>query len=278
VHAAYLRPAKLDEALAALAECKLTILAGGTDHYPARVGRTTDEDILDLTALASLKGISRTDGGWRIGATTTWSEVIEAPLPRMFDALKLAAREVGGVQIQNAGTVAGNLCNASPAADGVPALLALDAALELASGRGQRTVPLAQFITGPRTTVRAQDEMVTAILVPAPRHEARSDFLKLGARKYLVISIAMVATALEIESRTIRAARIAVGSCSPVARRLAALETELKDQKLDRNIGRLVRPEHFQMLEPIDDVRASAEYRMHAAMVLVRRSLERLAQ
>jgi CO/xanthine dehydrogenase FAD-binding subunit len=231
-----------------------------------------------LTALASLKGISRTDEGWRIGATTTWSELIEAPLPRMFDALKLAAREVGGLQIQNAGTVAGNLCNASPAADGVPALLALDATVELASRSARRSVPLAQFITGPRTTVRAPDEIVTAILVPAPRHEARSDFLKLGARKYLVISIGMVAVVLEIESRAIRAARIAVGSCSPVARRLGELERELEGEKLDRNIGRLVRPEHFQALEPIDDVRASAEYRLHAALVLVRRSLERLAQ
>ncbi len=114
MHAAYLRPASLEEALEALAARPLTVLAGGTDHYPARVGRDAVEDILDLTALASLRGISRTHAGWRIGAATSWTEIIEARLPPLFDALKLAAREVGGVQIQNAGTVAGNLCNASP--------------------------------------------------------------------------------------------------------------------------------------------------------------------
>ena len=131
----YLRPTRTEEALERLAAAPLTVLAGGTDHYPARVGKPLAEDILDITALEALRGIRATDAGWRIGATTSWTQVIEAQLPPLFDALKQAAREVGGVQIQNAGTVAGNLCNASPAADGVPALLALDAHLELEIGR-----------------------------------------------------------------------------------------------------------------------------------------------
>ena len=276
MHAAYLRPAKLEEALEALALRPLTILAGATDHYPARVGRDPEEAILDLTALAPLRGIERSASGWRIGATTTWTQVIEARLPPLFDALKLAAREVGGVQIQNAGTVAGNLCNASPAADGIPALLALDASVELASRRGSRAVALADFLLGPRKTVRAADELVTAIRVPAPRHPARSHFLKLGARKYLVISIAMVAIVLEIQDRTVRAARVAVGACSPVARRLDLLEKELAERPLDEGLVQCVRPEHFHVLQPIDDVRASAEYRLHAAITLVRRGLEAL--
>ena len=277
MHAAYLRPATLEEALEALAARPLTVLAGGTDHYPARVGHDAVEDILDLTALASLKGISRTQAGWRIGATTSWTEVIDARLPPLFDALKLAAREVGGVQIQNAGTVAGNVCNASPAADGVPALLVLDASVELASRRGSRLVPLEDFIVGPRKTARAADELVTAVLVPAPRHDARSHFLKLGARKYLVISIAMVAIVVELEERTVRAARIAVGACSPVARRLRSLEKELEGRVLDDMLAELVRPEHVAALQPIEDVRSSADYRRHAATVLVRRSLQSLA-
>jgi CO/xanthine dehydrogenase FAD-binding subunit len=278
VHAAYLRPAKLEEALEALAAAPRTILAGGTDHYPARVGRDAGEDILDLTALASLKGISRIRDGWRIGATTTWTELIEARLPPLFDALKLAAREVGGIQIQNAGTVAGNLCNASPAADGVPALLALDASAELSSRRGSRILPLQDFITGPRKTARAPDEIVTAVLVPAPRHEARSHFLKLGGRKYLVISIAMVAIVLETERATVRAARIAVGACSPVARRLEALEEALEGWPLDEKLAERALPGHIDAsLQPIDDVRASADYRRHAATVLVRRALQTLA-
>src|SRR5476649_2519601 len=150
----YLRPAGLDEALAALANTKLTVLAGGTDYYPARVGKPIDDDILDISAISSLRGIHDERSHWRIGATATWSDIIAAELPPLFDGLKLAAREIGGVQIQNAGTIAGNLCNASPAADGVPALLSLDAAVELASAKGLRTVPMDDFILGPRKTVR----------------------------------------------------------------------------------------------------------------------------
>src|SRR6185312_2404296 len=97
----YLRPKKLVDALAALAERRLTVLAGGTDFYPARVGRPLDDDILDITALAELRGVSNAGDHYRLGATTTWSEIIAAPLPSWFEGLKRAAREVGGVQIQN---------------------------------------------------------------------------------------------------------------------------------------------------------------------------------
>ena len=131
----YLRPRRLEEALNALARPSArphTVLAGGTDFYPARVGRVVDEDVLDIGGIDVLRGITAGPEGWRLGATTTWSELLEADLPSLFDGLKQAAREVGGRQIQNAGTLAGNICNASPAADGVPALLALDAEVEIA--------------------------------------------------------------------------------------------------------------------------------------------------
>src|SRR5437879_45271 len=177
----YLRPDGLSEALAALRR-RHTVLAGGTDFYPARVGRAIDESVLDITAIAALRGISSDSAGWRLGATTTWSELLDAPLPPLFDGLKQAAREIGGRQIQNAGTLAGNLCNASPAADGVPPLLALDARVELASLAGTRELPLAAFVTGNRRTLRQPDELVTAILVRPPAGPARSRFLKLGAR------------------------------------------------------------------------------------------------
>jgi CO/xanthine dehydrogenase FAD-binding subunit len=271
---AYTRPTRLDEALAVRAQGGFSVLAGGTDHYPARVGRSPQEDILDLTGIRELRGIAERRDHWRIGATTTWTEVIEAKLPPLFDCLRLAAREVGGVQIQNAGTVAGNLCNASPAADGVPPLLALDAAVELASERGRRTLPLAQFITGPRKTALAANEIVAAVLVPKPKHEARSRFIKLGARKYLVISIAMAAAVVEGEGNIVRRARVAVGACSPVAQRLPALEATLVGKPLDPG---LARPEHLAPLSPIDDVRGSAGYRNQAALALVRRLLEGLA-
>ena len=180
------------------------------------------------------------------------------------------------MQIQNSGTVAGNICNASPAADGVPALLALDAQVEVASAAGKRTLPLDQFILGPRKTALRQGELVTAIFVPKPLHPARSDFLKLGARKYLVISIAMVACVLEVRDGLVHAARIAVGSCSPVAMRLPELEQALAGKPL-RNLAELARPEHLRDLRPIDDVRASADYRREAALTLIRRSLELVA-
>jgi CO/xanthine dehydrogenase FAD-binding subunit len=269
----YFRPARLKEACDALASRRLTVLAGGTDHFPARVGRSPQEDILDLSGLSELRGIRKTPDGWRIGATTTWTDVLEARLPPLFDALKLAAREVGGVQIQNAGTVAGNLCNASPAADGVPALLALDASVELSSASGPRRLPLTAFILGPRKTALRQDEIVTAIVVPASRGAAQSHFVKLGARKYLVISIAMVAAVIETERNTVLAARVAVGACSPVAVRLPALEAALAGRKLDAALADAAKPEHLAPLEPIDDIRADAAYRKEAALTLVRRVL-----
>jgi CO/xanthine dehydrogenase FAD-binding subunit len=271
---AYARPTRLDEALKARSRGGFRVLAGGTDHYPARVGRAPQEDILDLTAVRELRGIAERRDHWRVGATTTWSELLEAQLLPQFDCLKLAAREVGGRQIQNAGTVAGNLCNASPAADGVPPLLALDAAVELASARGRRTLPLAQFVTGPGKTALAADEIVAAVLVPKARHPARSHFLKLGARRYLVISIAMAAAVVEREGGIVRRARVAVGACSPVARRLPALEAALAGKPLDPG---LARPEHLAPLSPIDDVRGSAGYRVETALVLVRRLLAALA-
>lgn len=273
----YARPTRIDEALALLAHGDRTVLAGGTDFYPSRVGMTPRENVIDVTALDELRGIEERKADWRFGAATTWTEVIEANLPRLFDCLKLAAREVGGMQIQNSGTLAGNLCNASPAADGVPALLALGAEVEIASTGARRTLPLEQFILGPRRTALRSNELMSALVIPKPRHEARSDFLKLGARKYLVISIAMVASVVEVANGAVRAARIAVGSCSPVARRLPALETALIGRPLDRNLGACLAPEHLAPLSPIDDVRASATYRTEAALTLIRRSLERLA-
>jgi CO/xanthine dehydrogenase FAD-binding subunit len=272
----YLRPTELGDALAALARPR-AILAGGTDFYPARVGRTIHEDVLDITALP-LGGIEERGDHWRIGALATWSELIATPLPACFDALKLAAREVGGAQIQNAGTIAGNLCNASPAADGVPPLLAMNAEVELASAAGERRVPLADFITGNRKTARRGDELLTAIRVPRPAPGTQSVFLKLGARRYLVISIVMVAATIEPDAQDqVMRARVAVGACSPVARRLGALESALNGLPIDARLATIACEEHLaQALSPIDDVRGSAHYRNDAALTLVRRALAEL--
>ncbi len=272
----YLRPRGLEEALQALTR-PFTVLAGGTDFYPARVGRSVTEDILDIAGISALRGIAETDAGWRLGATTTWSELIEAPLPPLFDGLKRAAREVGGRQIQNAGTIAGNICNASPAADGVPALLALESEVELARREGVRRIPLSAFITGVRKTELQPGELVVALHVPRPGHDARSAFLKLGARRYLVISIAMASTVVEVEHGRVVAARVAVGACSPVAQRLPALEQALTGAPFDARLGERVAASHLAPLSPIDDVRGSAGYRSDAALVLLRRLLSTVA-
>ena len=272
----YLRPTELKEALAALAAGPRIILAGGTDYYPARVGQPLDDDLLDITALPDLRRIADEGAHWRIPALATWTDLLETPLPPLFDGLKLAAREVGGVQIQNAGTLCDNLCNASPAADGTPNLLALDALVELSSARATRRLPVAEFVTGNRSTVRRSEEMVTALIVPKPRGEARSTFLKLGARKYLVISIVMVAAVLETADGTVARSRIAVGSCSSVAQRLPLLEAALAGRRLEAGLADLARPEHLAPLAPIDDVRGTAAYRREAALTIVRRAIREL--
>lgn len=272
----YVRPAGLDEALDLLARRPFAVLAGGTDIYPAHVGRPVRDDLLDITGIPALRGIAPRDDHWRIGATTTWSDLLAAGLPPLFDGLKAAAREIGGRQVQNAGTIAGNVCNASPAADGVPVLLALGAEVELAAvGRVSR-LPLAAFIAGNRRIVRDPGELVTALLVPRPVHEGRSAFAKLGARRHLVISIVSVAAMIENDGGRAAGVRIAVGACSPVPTRLADLEAALMNMPLDGRLGGRVRMSHLAALTPIDDVRADAAYRMEATLALLARTLNRL--
>ena len=275
----YLRPDSLEEALDALQRRPLTVLAGGTDHYPARVGQPLDDDLLDLTGIAALRGIADRGDHWRIGALTTWTDIVRAELPPCFDGLKAAAREVGGVQIQNAGTLAGNLCNASPAADGAPGLVALEAEVELSAAGRVRRLPVGEFLTGNRTTALDGDEIVTAVLVPALPDAAASAFLKLGARRYLVISIAMIGIVLVPDGGRVGDARIAVGACSPVARRLPVLEAALKGRPLDGALGEGAGLEDaLGVLSPIDDVRGSAGYRLDAVATLLRRGLSDLGR
>lgn len=275
----YLRPERLEDALDALRSGALTVLAGGTDFYPARVRQPLEEDVLDITSVAGLRDIADEGERWTIGALVTWTDLLRADLPPCFDGLKAAAREVGGVQVQNAATIVGNVCNASPAADGVPALLALDGAVQLASAVGRRSLPVQEFIVGNRTTLRRPDELVTGISIPKPGPGAASTFVKLGARRYLVISIVSAAILIEPSAGKVLGARIAVGSCAPVARRLPALEAALLGRPLDGRLGEaLDETELWDALSPIDDVRGSADYRLEAAGIAIRRALAALGE
>ena len=273
----YERPGTLDEALAVLAGgANWSILAGGTDLYPATTGQTLRGRILDIGGLDELRGIGRTSGGWRIGAAVTWSEIVRADLPPAFDALREAGREVGSVQIQNAATVVGNICNASPAADGVPALLILDAEVELVSRAGSRRLPLAAFILGNRRTVRAADEIVVAIRLPEAATTGASAFEKLGARRYLVISITMAAARIVVEDGRIAEAALAIGACSEVATRLPEVEAALTGQRA--RAPEIDPALVVAALSPIDDVRATAAYRREAAAEIAVRAVRRAAR
>jgi len=281
----YERPSTLDAALGMLGETgpDWTILAGGTDIFPIMTNEAAwsgpkSRNFLDISAIPDLLGIQEEPDGYRIGALVTWGELTRSKLPSVFDCLREAGREVGGTQIQNRGTLVGNVCNASPAADGIPALVTLGANLELSSIGGRRTIPVEEFVVGNRNTALAPNEIVTALTIPNHSPETRSTFLKLGTRRYLVISIAMVSVLIEPDEHDrIKRARIAVGACSASAQRLVDLEDLLAHVPANEDLTEFVRPSHLDALTPIDDVRATAAYRKRAAFELTRRALRRVA-
>jgi CO/xanthine dehydrogenase FAD-binding subunit len=274
----YAAPTSVDDAVKLLAGASglAKVLSGGTDLLvQLRSGRLKPDLIVDTKKIPGIIGIRSENGGFVIGAATPGAVVeahaeLNAAWPGVVEALDL----IGSTQIQGRCSLAGNLCNASPAADGVPPLLALDANVELASRRGRRQLPLARFIAGPRRTELAADEILTAVICPAPPAARRSTFLKLGARRYLVISIAMVAVGLDIEDDVVRAAQLAVGACSAVAMRLPAAERRLAGAPARVGLGDRLQPEDFVDLAPIDDVRADVGYRRAAALTLTQRAVE----
>ena len=273
----YFMPTNLEAALISLTQKQGRIVAGGSDVYPAMKQGHMPKSLLDVTRIKELMNITVIDTGLRIGAAVTWTKIVKAKLPAAFDGLKHAAKEVGSLQIQNAGTIAGNLCNASPAADGVPPLLTLDARVELASAaRGARILRLQDFILGVRKTALALDEIVTAIHIPTPPDGAGSAFEKLGSRKYLVISIAMTAALIKCDARgLISEARVAIGACSPVALRLTHLEADLIGAKPSEVE---ILPSYFSQLSPIDDVRGSGGYRLDIVQEQCRRAIQKAAE
>ena len=276
----YLRPHRLEDALEWLAAARPLVMAGCTDIYPLHQTPALDGPLLDVTGLDELRGITLQDGWRRIGAATSWTDILRAELPPAYDGLKAAAREIGGVQIQASGTIGGNLCTASPAGDSIPCLMTLDAEIELASHRGTRRLPLVEFLTGARQTARDSDELVVAIHLPEPAETGCAGFEKLGARRYLVISIAMAAARLVISDGRIDSAAIAIGACAPVAVRLNDVEVQLHGcacTEAEASL-RAGKSEIMAALSPIDDVRGTASYRREAAAGLVARLVGRLCE
>ncbi len=273
----YHRPGKVKDALEVLAASNARPVAGCTDVFAATENQELSGDIVDVTRLQELKGVREDSDGWRIGAATTWREISQLEMPRAFEMLVQAGREIGGVQVQNSGTIGGNICNASPAADGVPPLLALDASVELMSVRGTRYVKLNDFLTGAGRSVCQTDELVSAILIPKNSGTGHSRFLKLGARKHLVISIAMVAVRLEVDNSVIKSAAIAVGACGPVAERAFDLEAALIGGGIGEAEGLVSQDKLASIISPISDIRATSEYRAESVQELVRRGVLHVA-
>ncbi|MCF6320239.1 MAG: xanthine dehydrogenase family protein subunit M [Rhizobiaceae bacterium] len=277
----YFRPHDLSQALGWLANNEAQIVAGCTDLFAQTKSQYLEgksrKKLLDITAISEISGVTHNDDHIRIGAGTSWSEIIAADLPPAFDGLKGAAHEVGSVQIQNSGTIGGNICNASPAADGVPALLTLDAKVELASSTQKRTLPLQEFLLGPSQTALKHNEILCAISIPHNATGGISSFIKLGARKYLVISIAMVGVRLEVDEGKIADIAISVGSCSAVAKRIERVEQLLIGVALDVDLPKIITPDVISSsLAPIDDIRADADYRIKAAREIIIRAVSKL--
>ncbi len=266
----FARPGSVDEMLQLMESEDCAPIAGATDIYPAAVGSRLVGGFVDLSGIVELRGIERRADVWRIGATTTWTDILNADLPDFMVALQQCAAQIGGVQIQNVATIAGNLVTASPAGDSIPVLLSMDARVELARKGNTRSLPLEQFIVGYRETALEPGEVMTAIEVPH-LESARSSFRKLGSRSHLVISIVMVSAVVRMRDGVVSEVGISVGACSPVACRILGLEDELQGAPPDE-IERIVDNYVFDELAPIDDIRATASYRQRVVPCLVRRS------
>ena len=268
----YYRPDKINDALYSLSKEKLTIAAGCTDLLPSTQQENLGNNILDISGIKSLRHISFENGFRKIGSGVTWTDLVENnELPKCYDMLKECSLQIGSKQIQNLGTIGGNLCNASPAADGVPCLLSLDASIELLSVNGKRVLKLEDFIKGSRKTELKNNEILSAILIPKEAEIGRSSFLKLGARKYLVISIAMIACKLNLKKDVISEITISVGSCSAVAKRIKSLENLLIGKSIKDELTTIILNYNYEnYLSPINDIRGTNTYRFKASKVLVK--------
>jgi CO/xanthine dehydrogenase FAD-binding subunit len=240
------------------------VLAGGTDlmvQLHDRVG--VAPAYVNIWGLNELRGIIDAGDHLRLGALTTYTQIIKSPLLKQFCPILIAAaKTVGGVQIQNRGTIGGNIVNASPAGDTLPILAAFDAQLELGSQRGVRVVAFNEFYTGYRQTVLAPDEMVVAVLLPKPQPRARLFFQKVGSRQALVISkVVMAANAVLDEEKKILSIQIGVGSVAPTVMRLRQTEAGLQGRTLTDELIENARQMARQEIKPISDVRSTAHYR-----------------
>ncbi len=273
----YLRPKSFEEALELLDKYgeQAKLLAGGTDLIvKMKDGVVKPKYVIDLSRLEELKFISKEDGVIKIGALTTLREIETSPIIREnVHVLSDAVEKMASWQIRNLGTIGGNLCNASPAADTAPPLLVLEAELKLTSSEGERMVPIGQFFTGPGETILKNNELLTEIQIPIMSNHAGTAFLKLGRRFAHTLSIVSVATLVVVEDDVFKDVRIALGSVAPTPVRAKKTEDKFRDLSATKDVVEKNRVWVVEDISPISDVRASAEYRKEMSIVLTKRAL-----
>ncbi|MGZ4427262.1 MAG: FAD binding domain-containing protein [Nocardioidaceae bacterium] len=276
----FVQPTSWSDALEAKAALPAAVpVAGGTDvMVELNFDQRRPEALLDLTRVAELAEWTHQDGRVRLGAGVTYTRVIEE-LSALLPGLAMASRTVGSPQIRNRGTVGGNLGAASPAGDAHPALLAAGAEVEVASVRGTRTFPVADFFTGVKRNALAPDELIAAVWVD--QASGPQQFSKIGTRNAMVIAVAAFGLALHGQRRAVGTG---IGSAAPTPRRAAAAEARLGGARdaaglwdsrgpLPDSLARAFAAEVRGAAAPIDDVRGTAAYRLHALEVMARRAL-----
>ena len=275
-----LQPSSWAEALQAKASTPEALpIAGGTDvMVDLNFDRARPSVILDLGRVGELLGYARDGDRLRLGARLTYTQVIER-LGGLAPGLAIASRTVGSPQIRNRGTVGGNLGSASPAGDALPPLLACGAEVELASVRGSRRLPVADFFTGPKRSVLEPDELIAAVHLPVAG--GPQQFAKVGTRNAMVIAVCSLALCLDPARRRVGTGIGSAGRTPLVAAKAERfLEGVLESEGLWESRGQLGEPALARFGElvagaarPIDDVRGTATYRVHALSVLARRAL-----
>lgn len=281
----YYRPTTLDETLA-LAERlngNLSILAGGTDLLVGmKEHRGKHPALIDIKRMPELSAIRAENGSVCLGATATTRAIAASPLVReRFPMLAHALKFLGSMQVGNRATIGGNLCNASPAADGAPPLLVLGASLKLVGKAGARWVPLDEFFVGPKKTI-IDHELLSEVRIPAAAPDGRGVYHKLGTRNApedIGIVSAAVYAVPDAEKKAWQEVRIALGAVAPTPIRARCAEERLQGQPIGENIAdEAARIAADKDARPITDVRGSAEYRRAMVAVLVKRALEQIAR
>jgi len=280
----YFAPTSLDQALDCLRDGDVTILAGGTDLMPqSQAGKLRfKRTLMNIRRVPELIGVARQGGDICIGALTTVTELMDnALVQRHLPVLMDACDHFASDQIRNSATLGGNICNASPAGDTLIPLLVLDARVELASkNKGRlnwRSLPLAEFFTGPGKTRRAPNELLVGVRIPLPEPGGVAYFHKFGTRPALDISTISIGIAGTLRRGALFNVRVAFGAVAPTVVRAPRTEQALEGQRLDPHSIAQVAEVARDEVTPIDDLRASAWYRKELIHNMTKRMLDHVA-